>query len=249
MTMTVLREDSGGLATLTLNRPEKLNALTTQMFTELRAHIDAIARAPDRIGLVVVRGAGRCFCAGRDLDALSGGQEPPFPQFFADTVERLAELPQPVISVVHGACYTGGLELALAGDMIIAAESARFADTHAKWAITPIWGMTQRLPRRIGIAKAYEMMLTCRTVSGAEAAEIGLANRCVPDDALDATVAALAAEMLENSWFSQQAIKRLVVATDGMPIRAGLAYESHRTEGFGPDMAERLARFATRRRT
>jgi enoyl-CoA hydratase/carnithine racemase len=247
METTVLREDAEGLATLTLNRPDKMNALTTGMFQTLRDHVDAIAADTDRIGLVVLRGAGRCFCAGRDLGAITAGDEPAFPNFFAETVQRLAELPQPVIAAVHGACFTGGLELALAADLIIAAESARFADTHAKWALTPLWGMTQRLPRRIGSAKALEMMLTCRTVTGAEAAALGLANRCVADNVLTETIHGMTAEILQNSWFTHRAIKRLLIETDGLPVRAGAAYELARTAGLGPDMAERLAAFARRK--
>jgi enoyl-CoA hydratase/carnithine racemase len=248
MPQTVLREDTGRLATLTLNRPGKMNALTTQMFRELSEHVLSLAAETEQISLVVIRGAGRCFSAGRDLDDLAAGTEPPFPSFFADTVERLADLPQPVISVVHGACFTGALELALAGDMIIAADSARFADTHARWALTPIWGLSQRLPRRVGTALATEMMLTCREVSGTEAAAIGLANRCIPDAGLDAAIDALTAQILENSPFVHRAVKRLFIETDGLPLRAGLAWEVHRTAGFGPDMAERVARFAARRR-
>ena len=172
----VLREDRDGLATLTLNRPEKLNSLNVEMFVELRAHVDQIARETDRIGLVVVRGAGKCFSAGHDLADIAKGERPPKPNFQSETIERLADLPQPVISAVHGHCYTGALELALAGDLIVAAESAKFADTHARWALTPIWGMSQRLPRRVGPSKAREMMLTCRTYSGVEAAAMGLAE-------------------------------------------------------------------------
>ena len=185
----VLREDRDGLATLTLNRPEKLNSLNVEMFVELRAHVDQIARETDRIGLVVVRGAGKCFSAGHDLADIAKGERPPKPNFQSETIERLADLPQPVISAVHGHCYTGALELALAGDLIVAAESAKFADTHARWALTPIWGMSQRLPRRVGPSKAREMMLTCRTYSGVEAAAMGLANICVPDDSFDKELA------------------------------------------------------------
>src|SRR5262245_32470055 len=172
----VLREDADGLATLTLNRPDKLNALNVEMFIELRAHVDQISQATDNIGVVVVRGAGKCFSAGHDLADIARGERPPKPNFQADTIEHLANLPQPVISAVVGHCYTGALELALAGDIIFAAESAKFADTHARWALTPAWGMSQRLPRRIGPYKAREMMFTCRTFSGVEAAAMGLAN-------------------------------------------------------------------------
>jgi len=109
MSGLVLREDKDGLATLILNRPEKLNALNVELFVELSAHVDQIAQEIDRIGLVVVRGAGKCFSAGHDLADIFHGQRPPKPHFEGQTVERLANLPQPVISAVHGHCYTGGL--------------------------------------------------------------------------------------------------------------------------------------------
>lgn len=245
---TVLREDKDGLATLSLNRPDKLNALNVEMFVELRAHVDEIANQTDRIGLVVVRGAGKCFSAGHDLNDIAAGERPPRPNFQSETIERLANLPQPVISAVHGHCYTGALELALAGDLIFAAQSAKFADTHARWALTPIWGMSQRLPRRVGPAKAREMMLTCRTYSGTEALAMGLANHCVPDDRFDAELRSLADTILANSWFSHRANKRLLMDTDGMPLGAGLAHEVYRHPGVGPDMRERIAGFTGKRR-
>jgi enoyl-CoA hydratase/carnithine racemase len=243
MSALVLREDRDGLATLTLNRPEKLNALTVALFEELRAHVEGIARQTEEIGLVIVRGAGKCFSAGHDLADISHGERPPKPSFQADTIELLANLPQPVVSAVHGHCYTGALELALAGDLIVAAASARFADTHARWALTPVWGMSQRLPRRVGVAKAREMMLTARTYTGEEAQAIGLANVCVPDDRFDAELEKLARGILANSWFSHRANKRLLADTEGMPLRAGLSHEIHRTEGRGPDMQQRIAAF------
>jgi enoyl-CoA hydratase/carnithine racemase len=243
MPALVLREDRDGLATLTLNRPEKLNALTVALFEELRAHVEAIARQTEEIGLVIVRGAGKCFSAGHDLADISHGERPPKPSFQADTIELLANLPQPVVTAVHGHCYTGALELALAGDLIVAAASARFADTHARWALTPVWGMSQRLPRRVGVAKAREMMITARTYTGEEAQAIGLANVCVPDDRFDAELEKLARGILANSWFSHRANKRLLADTEGMPLRAGLSHEIHRTEGRGPDMQQRIAAF------
>ena len=239
----VLREDQDGLAILTLNRPEKQNSLNVEMFVELRDHVDRIANETDRVGLLVVRGAGKCFSAGHDLADIAKGERPPKPNFQSDTIERLANLPQPVISAVHGHCYTGALELALAGDLIVASESAKFADTHARWALTPIWGMSQRLPRRVGAAKAREMMLTCRTYSGAEATAIGLANLCFPDSSFDAELRTLATTILANSWFSHRANKRLLIETDGLPLGAGLSHEVYRNPGVGPDMRERIAAF------
>ena len=243
MTPLVLREDTDGLATLTLHRPEKLNALTVAMFAELRAHVQQLAQDTERIGLVLLRGAGKCFSAGHDLADIAHGEHPPQPHFQADTIELLANLPQPVITAVHGHCYTGALELALAGDLIVAAESAKFADTHARWALVPVWGMSQRLPRRVGLAKAQEMTYTARTFSGREAEAMGLVNWCVPDAEFDAALAQTARSILANSWFSLRANKRLYRETEGLTLRAGLSHEIHRSEGRGPDMAERIAAF------
>ena len=246
MTDLVTRQDKDGAATLTLNRPEKLNSLNVELFVQLDAHVTRLARETDGVGLVIVKGAGRCFSAGHDLSDIATGEKLPQPFYQSKVIERLANLPQPVISAVHGHCYTGALELALAGDIVFAAEGARLADTHAKWALTPVWGMSQRLPRRIGTYKAREMMFTCRTVTGREAETIGLANSCVPDAEFDASVEALAQQILANSWFSHRANKRLVRQTDGLPLPAGLAHEIFRGEGRGPDMEERIAGFANK---
>ncbi len=243
MTDLVTRHDRDGAATLTLNRPDKLNALNVELFVELNAHVKRLAQETETVGLVILRGAGRCFSAGHDLGDIAAGEKLPEPQFQSKVIERLADLPQPVITAVHGHCYTGALELALAGDMIFAAEGAKFADTHAKWALTPVWGLSQRLPRRVGTYKAREMMLTCRTVFGPEAEAIGLANICVPDAEFDTRLDALAAEILANSWFSHRANKRLLRHTDGLPLDVGLAHEVFRGEGRGPDMEARIAGF------
>ena len=243
----VLREDDNALCTLTLNRPEKLNAMNVPMFIELRSHVEELARQFDTIGCLVVKGSGGCFSAGNDLKGIEEGHSPPTPNFQAETVEGLSNLPQPVISAVHGHCYTGALELALAGDIIIAAESARFADTHARWSMTPSWGMSQRLPRRIGASKAKEMLFTGKTYTAEEALAMGLVNMCVPDESFEAEVETLARTILENSWFSHQAYKRLIKNTDGMLLEDGLRYETEHSEGRGPDMKERISAFGKKK--
>lgn len=247
MTDLVLRERRGAAAHLVLNRPDKLNSLNVPLFQALDAHVRAIAADPGGAAVVVVRGAGRCFSAGHDLGDIATGEKLPEPNFQARVIERLASLPLPVISAVHGHCYTGALELALAGDLILAAESAKFADTHARWALTPVWGLSQRLPRRIGTTKAREMMFTCRTYSGREAQAMGLANACFADDAFEAGIDAWVEEIAANSGFSHAANKRLLDSTDGLPLPAGLAHEVYRGEGVGPDMRERIAAFANRK--
>ena len=243
----VLREDREGLCLLTLNRPDKLNALNVDVFIDLRAHVDALEQQLDAIGCVVLKGGGRCFSAGHDLKDIGAGEHPPHENYQAETIEHLANLPQAVITAVHSHCYTGALELALAGDIILAAESAKFADTHAKWALTPIWGMSQRLPRRVGPAKAKEMMLTTKTYSAQEALAMGLANMVVPDETFEAEIQALASQILANSWFSNRANKRLLEKTDGMPLSEGLKYEIDHNEGHGPDMVERISGFGKKK--
>ena len=242
----VLRADRAGVCQLTLNRPDKLNALNVDLFKALEAHIADLEAAP--VGVVVLRGAGRCFSAGHDLGDIAAGEKLPRPNYQSHVIERLADLPLPVVSAVHGHCYTGALELALAADIILAAESAKFGDTHAKWALTPVWGLSQRLPRRVGTYKAREMMFTCRTYSGRQAETMGLANACVADAEFEAAIDSLASEILANSSFSHAAKKGLLTETDGLPQRAGLAHEIYRGEGGGPDMSDRIQEF-TRRST
>lgn len=248
MSDLVLREDRGGAAILTLNRPDKLNSLNVPVFQALEAHVANLESNPGSAAVVVLRGAGRCFSAGHDLGDIAAGEKLPAPNYQAKVIERLANLPLPVITAVHGHCYTGALELALAGDIILAAESAKFADTHAKWALTPVWGLSQRLPRRIGVTKAQEMMFTCRTYSGREAEAMGLANACVADDGFEAAIDSWTAEIAANSPYSHAANKRLVRETDGMTMVAGLAHEVFRSAGVGPDMRERIAAFGQRKK-
>lgn len=243
MSELVIRQDDDGLAILTLNRPETLNALSPKLFIELRAHIDAIAKETEGVGCVVLCGKGRSFSAGNDLKAIQAGEVAPSRHFQAETLEAIERLPQPVIAAVQGHCYTGSLELALACDLIVAAEGAKFADTHGKWAMTPTWGMSQRLPRRVGIGRAKEMMFSGRTVSGREAAEIGLAVKCVPDADLMLVTNAMAREFLQASWFTLRADKWLVNQGLNHTLADGLAFERNNSPGRGPDLEERLEKF------
>jgi len=158
----------------------------------------------------------------------------------------LEKLPLPVIAAVHGHCYTGALEVALAADFILAAESAKFADTHSKWALTPVWGMSQRLPARVGIATAKRLMFTAETVAAQAAQQLGLCEMVVPDDEFEAQIATLGAQIAANSGYTHAANKRLLEATDGRGLDAGLQWEWMESEGRGPDMAERIAAFNKR---
>lgn len=239
MTDLVTREDRDGIAILSLNRPDKRNALNIALWVELEAHINAIRAAGEAIGAVILRANGPTFCAGNDLK--ERGVELPRPNFQASIVTALATLPQPVIVAVQGGCYTGGLELALAGDIILASDNAVFADTHGKFALVPIWGMSQRLPRRVGQWKAREMSFTGLPVSGTEAARIGLANHVVPDAELDAKAYELAAAIATQSRHSVFAYKQLYQEQADLPLNAGLAHEVFNSVGVGPDFLERVS--------
>lgn len=241
----VQRADRDGIATLSLHRPEVLNALSPSLFVELRCHLDAIAAETEAVGCVVLRGEGRSFSAGNDLKAM--GERAPSPHFQAETIDALEALPQPVIASVAGHCYTGALELALGCDLLVAARSARFADTHGKWGMSPTWGMSQRLPRRVGPLVAKELMLTGRVVDGEEAVRIGLANHCFADAELEEQTRELAEQIAANSWFTLRTDKALVAAGQQRSLAEGLAYEREHSPGAGPDMKDRLAGFGKRR--
>src|SRR3984885_8010854 len=240
----VRREDRGGAATLWLNRPEKLNALTKEVFEALDEHVDAIARQTRTIGLVVLRGAGNNFSAGYDMnEVLEHVKAHAKPHFPSEVIQKIANLPQPVISAVQGHCSTGALELALAADLIVAAQSASFCDAYARWGLTPIWGLSLRLPHRVGTAKASEMMFTCRSYSGAEAHDMHLANFCFADERFEAELDAVATDILANSWYSNQVNKRALLASNGLTLHDANALDIFKNEGLAPDAAARVASF------
>lgn len=245
---SVLRTDADGVSTLTLNRPDKLNALTPAMFRMLRAHIDDLV-GDETIGCVVLTGAGRSFCAGNDLGGIAsrdsgtaGDEEPLPPHYQAETIDALERLWQPTIAAVRGHCFTGGLEVALGCDLIVATESAQLGDTHGQWGLVAAWGMTVRLPERVGPATAKELMFTARRITGTEAAAIGLVNRAVGDDDLDAAVAAMATEIVGNSWDTNRINKSVLSDQAPMTRTDALAYERSAPYGRPRDMQERLNR-------
>ncbi|MDJ0920454.1 MAG: enoyl-CoA hydratase/isomerase family protein [Henriciella sp.] len=245
MTELVTRNDDNGLCWLTLNRPDKLNALTVGVFKQLRQHIIDLNK-DNSIGVVILRGAGKCFSAGHDLGDIAEGEKVPSPGWHSETLRMMEKLPKPVIAAVHGHCYTGALEVALAADFIIAAPSAKFADTHAKWALTPIWGMSQRLPRRVGTATAKRLMFTAETVRADDALRMGLCELVLGEDTFEADLDAFARQILANSSFSHAANKRLLEATDMDALDAGLQWEIMENEGVGPDMHNRIKAFMTK---
>ena len=241
--MLVTVERDGPVAVVTMNRPEAMNALSRGLRAQL-AQVMKELDGEERIRAVVLTGAGtRAFTAGLDLKELgveglgaANASEP-----LANPVKAIEQCRKPVIGAINGVAITGGFEVALAGDIILAGESASFADTHGKFALVPVWGMSQRLPRRVGQWKAREISFTGLPVSGVEAARIGLANACVPDAELEARTIEMAEAIAAQSRHSVFAYKRLYTAQADLPLEAGLAYEIVNSAGVGPDMAERVS--------
>ena len=192
---------------------------------------------------MIIDGAGPAFSAGHDLNDIGSGEEAEHAQYEAAVLEALAALPQPVIAQVHGYCFTGALEVALAADLIFIDSDTRLADTHSKWGLSPVWGMTQRLPRRVGPARAKDMMYSSRLLGAEEALRIGLVDRVSAVDNLVQDVTDYASVVAENSAHSHRVCKEILATTDGVSLREGLDYEYANSPGACSDAAARVAAF------
>jgi enoyl-CoA hydratase/carnithine racemase len=251
---TIKLATDGPFATLTLNRPNALNSYSRQMVDELNL---AASEVENRTGLkaLVIRGEGRAFCAGADLNYLGDAfdDQPRLIRYLRDLNDfffRLEELPMPVIGVVHGFVLAGGLELMLACDMVIAAEDTRIGDQHANYGLMPGGGSTQRLPRKLGIQKAMELMLTGSWLSGKEAQELGLVLRAVPADKLDEELETILAGLRDKSATGLGWIKRTALHGQSMTLREGVAMEIQAFATLGitsPHPKEGIQAFKERR--
>ena len=243
---TVHVQVDGARATVTLSRPQVLNALTPQLLDELGDAFERLAGEPDVVA-VVLTGEGRAFSAGVDLKAL--GARPLVDGAVGDVldlpgrrvIDLIASLPAVVVARVAGACFTGALELALACDVVVVAEDAKLGDTHARFGLRPSWGMSQRLPWLVGPARARELSYTATTFTGAQAAAWGLAARAVPRDELDAAVDELVGAITANSPGSLRA-SDLYRAAERLPLPDGLAYEAATSYPIA-DTEQRVAGF------
>jgi enoyl-CoA hydratase len=242
----IIVEKKEGIAKITLNRPQVLNALNQQILSEIRAALEDI-RGDDNVGVVLITGAGRAFSAGLDIKVLSGledggGAGKVGNKLGGRPIEAIESLPKPVIAVINGYCLTGALEVALACDMIIASEDAVFGDTHAKWGLRPGWGLSQRLPRLVGVMKAKELSFTAETISAQEAERIGLINKVVPAEKLEEAAQELARKILSNSRGSIAAYKTLINEGMKADLATGLKIETETLITI-EDTQERLTSF------
>jgi enoyl-CoA hydratase/carnithine racemase len=237
-----------GAATITLNRPESLNALTVKMMQEWHEAVK-MADADPEVRSIVITGEGRAFCAGLDLkemqernvDAGYVGNVVDAPALkLIDAIEASSK---PAIGKINGFCFTGALELALVFDFIVVAEEAKLGDTHAKWGLRPTWGMSARLADAVGVRKARELSYTARTFTGRQAAEWGLANYAVPLEELDAAVKQITDGIASCSPGAVTAFKDLYGHWLTGSVDDALKYEES-TEYEITDTADRLGEFA-----
>ncbi|TLN21975.1 enoyl-CoA hydratase [bacterium] len=250
---TVLCEKSGGVWTITLNRPDAMNSLSVAMLAELGKILEEI-RFDSEARCVILTGAGeKAFCAGADLKERAGMTHDQVRRTVASirkTMDMVEDLPVPTIAAVNGVALGGGTELALACDMRIVAEGALMGLTETSLAIIPGAGGTQRLPRIIGKAKAKELIFTARRIGAAEALSIGLANSVCERAELLAKALGLAEAISQNGPLALRAAKRAIDKGMEMDLASGLAFEStcYETILGTEDRVEGLTAFREKRK-
>jgi enoyl-CoA hydratase len=243
----LLVDTTDRVRTLTLNRPQARNALSLDLRTQFYAALHD-AEADDAVDVVILTGADPVFCAGLDLKELGNTTELP------DISPKWPAMSTPVIGAINGAAVTGGLELALYCDVLIASENARFADTHARVGLLPTWGLSVRLPQKVGVGMARRMSLTGDYLSADDALRAGLVTEVVAHDQLLPTARAVAASIVGNN---QKAVRALLASyhrIDETQTGAGLWIEAASAKQWmavatGDDIASSRAEVLERGRT
>ncbi|MFG0256368.1 MAG: enoyl-CoA hydratase [Phycisphaerales bacterium JB043] len=251
----VLTERLGQVALVTLNRPDSLNALSSDLRDEIASTFQALTESRDILG-VILTGRGKAFSAGLDLKELARAIEQ---SQLIDAVSEnemiraIRRFDRPLIGAINGFAITGGLELALACDFLVASSSAHFADTHTLLGIMPGWGLSQLLPRRIGLARAMEMSFTARFIDAPLAYDWGLVNHVVDHDALLPTCIEMAQRLTHADRRTLLEQKRVMRDGSSLALDEGLSMEaeanrriastlSARTIGARRELIQQLAR-------
>ena len=228
----LLVEREGAIATVIMNRPEARNAMDLEMLARMADAWQQIDAEPE-IRVAILTGAGGHFSSGSDLKAMSSGhQDPVWAARFKQETDlhwkaflRHYRLRKPLVAAVEGSCIAGGTEILQATDIRIAGESAKFGVSEARWGLFPLGGSTVRLRRQIPLCHAMDILLTGRHVPAREAQAMGLINRVVDDGKALSSARETAQQIAENGPIALQAIKRSVLATQGLPEREALALE------------------------
>lgn len=250
----IIYEKKDHICTITLNRPDQLNALDPTTYNELYQATLDIEADPD-IRVVIFKGNGRAFCAGADLKAMQPSlQKASLAVKYLENCHRtynaIENLNVPTIAQVHGMCLAGGIELIESCDIIIAAETARIGDQHSARGLVPGGGSTQRLIRQMNFRKAKEILLTGEWMSGTEAYQWGLINKVVPEDQLEAAVMEMAQKLAKQSPMASKTIKWLVNKGIQCDLTTALRLEIASTAQhvFTDDFREGIQSFLERRK-
>jgi crotonobetainyl-CoA hydratase len=245
-------ERAGAVTTVTLNRPEAMNAITPDMHHDLQGAFDAFAADPEQ-RVCVVTGAGeKAFCAGSDLKAMAAGQARPYPKNgYAGLAERF-DLAKPVIAAVNGLALGGGFELALACDLIVAAETASFGLPEPLVGTVALGGGLHRLQRQIGLKQAMGLALSSRRLAATEALRLGLVNEVVPPAELAAAVDRWCADILKGAPLAIQASKETLMRSLDEPslaeaMQRQAAYPAFAAQAASEDKLEGARAFAEKR--
>ncbi len=254
-------EKNGLIAILTLNRPEKLNALSRQLTLEFHTALDEVAREFPDIRVLIITGEGRGFCSGADVgdqaEALSGSQnqgsekydtEAAFNESILALAPHVPQLPQPVIAAVNGVAAGAGLSIALASDIRVASDKARFSCIFVKRSLVPDNGASYILPALVGMGVAAEMALTGRVYDAQWAQQVGLVNTVVPADQLMDQAKSLAEEIASNPPLAVRATKQLITSQVPDLYRvARVEYEANEPFRYGEDRREAVLSFLEKR--
>jgi len=250
---TVLLEQSGPIARITLNRPDKLNSFNTAMHQEVRS---ALRSVEHNARVIVLTGAGRGFCAGQDLGERSMGSDGHAVDLgvtvetaWNPLIRRIVEMPQPIIARVNGVAAGAGANVALAADIVVAARSAKFIQSFSAIGLVPDSGGSWVLPRLVGQARALGMTLTGEPLPAETAAEWGLIWKCVDDDSLDDEVDALAEKLASLPPLGLAAAKKLIRSTWARTLEQELNEQRNemRRLGYSQDYREGVAAFLEKR--
>jgi enoyl-CoA hydratase len=239
----VLLEKRAGYAIVTLNRPDDMNALSRELRADFVAAFSECAK-DENVRVVILTGNGRAFCAGFDLKELSTSDSDASQEADNAVARAMEAFEGPIIGAINGHAVTGGFEMALACDILIASEQARFADTHARVGILPGWGLSQKLPRLIGLSRAKEISFTGMPVFAQQAYEWGLVNHVVPAEQLLDKAIEMAEAMCACVPHILKQYKPLIEEGYSMPYREALQWEEQQAivsarEAFADTIAQR----------
>jgi enoyl-CoA hydratase len=225
---TLTYDVSDRIATITVNRPDKLNALNARVIKELGVAVDA-ARASDEVGAIILTGAGRAFIAGADISELEHHNAVAMKQVSqagSEVFKRFETSPKPTVAAVNGFCLGGGCEIAMACHMRIASEAAKFGQPETKLGLLPGYGGTQRLPRLVGKGRALQLLMTSEIIDAQEAYRIGLANKVVPADQLMETTRSMLKAIMANGPLAVAACIEAVNAGYDLPLDDAMTLEA-----------------------